>query len=289
MSIGKYTYHGDLIKAWEHPNAKYICGKFCAISNLKVYLGGNHNSNFVTTYSFGSTYKDIFNNLQEPAGLTTKGDVIIGNDVWIGDNVTIMSGVKVGDGAIIAAYSHIVKDVEPYSVVGGNPGKLIRYRFRKDQIEKLLQIKWWDWEDEKINKYLNNLCSKNIDEFIALHYHTPGISSNIKNISHKEYNNPKNIETALIESKFKIAYITDTEKDNTILDAIPENVKIYDIKTIENDIHNVMLADCCIFSSSLLIDDKAQYAIKNLYKDMAFYKYNGMICFKDVSFLVAML
>jgi acetyltransferase-like isoleucine patch superfamily enzyme len=99
-------------------------------------------------FSFGSIHKDVFDNLHEPAGLTTKGDVVIGNDVWIGDNVTIMSGVTVGDGAIIAAYSHIVKDVEPYSVVGGNPGKFIRYRFRKDQIEKLLQIKWWDWEEK---------------------------------------------------------------------------------------------------------------------------------------------
>jgi hypothetical protein len=110
----------------------------------------------------------------------------------------------------------------------------------------------------------------------------------LKIIHTKEYNNSKNIENVLIDSKIEIAYITDTEKDDAILNIIPENVKIYNIKTIEKHSHDIMLSDCCIFSSSLLIDDKAQYAIKNLYKDMEFYKYNGMICFKDVSSLVAM-
>jgi virginiamycin A acetyltransferase len=72
----------------------------------------------------------------------TKGNVIIGNDVWIGSNVTIMSGVTIGDGAVIANNSHVVKNVEPYTLVGGNPAKLIKYRFSKEQIEKLLKIKW---------------------------------------------------------------------------------------------------------------------------------------------------
>jgi virginiamycin A acetyltransferase len=77
-----------------------------------------------------------------------------------------MSGIKIGDGAVIANNSHIVKDVEPYSIVGGNPAKLIRYRFTTEQIDKLLRIKWWDWEDEKINKFTPLLCNNNIDDFI---------------------------------------------------------------------------------------------------------------------------
>ena len=79
---------------------------------------------------------------------TTRGDVIIGNDVWIADNVTIMSGVRIGDGAVIACNSHVVKDVEPYSIVGGNPAKFIKHRFTQEQIECLLKIKWWNWDTQ---------------------------------------------------------------------------------------------------------------------------------------------
>ena len=79
-----------------------------------------------------------------------------------------MSGVKIGDGAIIANNSHVVKDVEPYSIIGGNPAKLIRYRFTPNQIKELLKIKWWYWEDKKINKFTPLLCSDNIDAFINI-------------------------------------------------------------------------------------------------------------------------
>ena len=82
-----------------------------------------------------------------------------------------MSGVTIGDGAIIANNSHVVKDVEPYSIVGGNPAKLIRYRFTQEQIQKLLEIKWWDWDDVKINENLQLLCNDKIDEFINKHCH----------------------------------------------------------------------------------------------------------------------
>ena len=100
----------------------------------------------------------------------TNGDVDIGNDVWIGEHVTIMSGVTIGDGAVIATNSHVVKNVAPYSIVGGNPAKLIKYRFTEEQIQKLLEIKWWNWNDEKINSYLPLLCSSNIDDFINAVY-----------------------------------------------------------------------------------------------------------------------
>jgi virginiamycin A acetyltransferase len=100
-----------------------------------------------------------------PGHPSTRGDVIIGNDVWIAENVTIMSG----DGAVIACNSHVVKDVEPYSIVGGNPAKFIKYRFTQEQIEWLLKIQWWKWSPEKINENVHLLCNDRIDEFIDKH------------------------------------------------------------------------------------------------------------------------
>jgi virginiamycin A acetyltransferase len=92
-----------------------------------------------------------------------KGDINIGNDVWIGYNATIMAGVSIGDGSIIAANSTVVKDVEPYSIVGGNPAKEIKKRFSKDDISKLLALKWWDWDIEKITANIQHLTGNNLD------------------------------------------------------------------------------------------------------------------------------
>lgn len=166
MSFGKYTY-GDPIINWENPDAQLVVGNFCSIAgNVNIYLGGNHRTDWVTTYPFGHIYEDTFTVFDGVGHPSTKGDVIIGNDVWIGSNVTIMSGVTIGDGVVIANNSHVVKNVEPYSLVGGNPAKLIKYRFTPEQIEKLLEIKWWFWEDKLINQFTPLLCNNNIDNFI---------------------------------------------------------------------------------------------------------------------------
>lgn len=168
MSIGKHTYGTNNLRIfYTDSGAKFQIGNFCSISdNLNIYLGGNHRTDWVTTYPFGHINQHIFNNFDGRGHPSTKGDIIIGNDVWIGSNVTIMSGVIIGDGSIIANNSHVVKNIEPYSVVGGNPAKLIKYRFTPEQIEKLLEIKWWFWDDEKINNFTPLLCNSNIDEFI---------------------------------------------------------------------------------------------------------------------------
>jgi acetyltransferase-like isoleucine patch superfamily enzyme len=165
-SYGKYTY-GRATVNWESVKAKLVVGKFCSIgANVTVYLGGNHRTDWVTTYPFGHIYKEEFNKCNGEGHPGTKGDVIIGNDVWIGSNVTIMSGVRIGDGVVIANNSHVVKNAEAYSIIGGNPAKLIKYRFRSEQIEKLLEIKWWYWADEKINEFTPLMCNTDIDEFI---------------------------------------------------------------------------------------------------------------------------
>jgi acetyltransferase-like isoleucine patch superfamily enzyme len=153
----------------ENDKANLMIGKFCSIAgNLNIYLGGDHRTDWVTTYPFGTIHNNIFNKFDGTGHPKTNGDVVIGNDVWICDNVTIMSGVTIGDGAVIACNSHVVKNVEPYSIVGGNPAKLIKYRFTPEQIEKLLEIKWWNWDDDKINDFTPVLCNNNIDDFINL-------------------------------------------------------------------------------------------------------------------------
>jgi acetyltransferase-like isoleucine patch superfamily enzyme len=168
MSYGRGTYGNEHIRihSWGE-GSKFVVGNFCSIAaNVNIYLGGNHRTDWVTTYPFGHIHHQTFNKFDGVGHPATKGDVVIGNDVWIGSNTTIMSGVSIGDGAVVANNSHVVKNVEPYSLVGGNPAKLIKYRFTPEQIEKLLEIKWWFWEDSKINEYTPLLCNQNIDEFI---------------------------------------------------------------------------------------------------------------------------
>jgi serine acetyltransferase len=98
-----------------------------------------------------------------------KGDITIGSDVWIGAKSTIMSGVKIGHGAIVAAGALVTKDVEPYSVVGGNPAKHLKYRFKEEQIKNLLDIAWWEWEENKIKENAMTLWSQDINFFIEKH------------------------------------------------------------------------------------------------------------------------
>jgi acetyltransferase-like isoleucine patch superfamily enzyme len=172
MSFGKYTYGSPKIYSCGE-GAKLVVGNFCSIAdNVRIYLGGNHRTDWVTTYPFGHINQDVFNIFDGKGHPSTKGDVIIGNDVWIGADVTIMSGITIGDGSVIANNSHVIKNVEPYSLIGGNPSKLIKYRFTQKQIENLLEIKWWYWDDEKIKIFTPLLCNTNIDEFInsAMNY-----------------------------------------------------------------------------------------------------------------------
>ena len=165
---GKYTYGSPDVR-WSDSGADLICGKFCSIAgNVRIYLGGNHRSDFISTYPFGHIHKEVFNLHKGEGHPSTKGNVVIGNDVWIGEYATIMSGVTIGDGAIIANNSHVVKDIEPYAIYGGNPAKFIKLRFSEDQIASLLKIQWWNWPTDKINENAHLLCSPSIDDFIKM-------------------------------------------------------------------------------------------------------------------------
>jgi virginiamycin A acetyltransferase len=166
--FGDYTYGYDslIVKDFE-TGEKLRIGKFCSLSsNITILLGGNHPIKNVSTYPFGVLNTNKFSGSINIEKITK--DTVIGNDVWIGHGVTILTGVTIGDGAVIAANSNVVKDVEPYSIVGGNPAKFIKKRFTDEQITDLLDIKWWNLDDNKINEILPHICSDNIDEFIKL-------------------------------------------------------------------------------------------------------------------------
>jgi virginiamycin A acetyltransferase len=171
--VGDYTYYDDFenVENFEK-NVKYhfdfiddklIIGKFCMIaSDVKFIMNGaNHLTNAFTTYPF-SIFGNGWENAMEGKKYPQKGDIVIGNDVWIGYNATIMAGVTIGDGAIIATNSTVIKDVPPYAMVGGNPANVIKKRFSDDIIEKLLDLKWWHWNIEKITKNVQHLTDLDI-------------------------------------------------------------------------------------------------------------------------------
>ena len=176
--VGDYTYYDDSVAPTEfeknnvlfnYPEFgdKLIIGKFCSIaSGTKFIMGSaNHRLGSVTTYPFnvfGGSWQE--NTPDHMSQLPFKGDIVIGNDVWIGRESIIMPGVKIGAGAIIAAYSVVAKDVEPYSVVGGNPARFIKKRFNDELIELLLEFKWWDLSPEKLVAVLPLLCDFDLEK-----------------------------------------------------------------------------------------------------------------------------
>jgi acetyltransferase-like isoleucine patch superfamily enzyme len=164
FKIGDYTY-GKPTVLFENEEANLTIGKFCSIAdNVIIFLGGNHRTDWITTYPF-NVLKTYFPEGKDIKGHpATKGDVIIGNDVWIGNNVTIMSGVSIGDGAVIAAGSVVSKNIWDYEIWGGNPSRLLKKRFDTETIIKLQNLKWWDWEINKIKSNVETLCSINTDK-----------------------------------------------------------------------------------------------------------------------------
>lgn len=174
IEVGDYTYYHDVngIENFEK-NVKYlfdfnddklIIGKFCMIATDVTFImnGANHLTSAISTYPF-SAFGKSWSKAMDGKTYPEKGNTVVGNDVWIGYGVTIMPGLKIGDGSIIASKSVVIKDVEPYSVVGGNPAKEITKRYSAEEIEALQTIAWWDWSIEKITENIQHLTNNDVE------------------------------------------------------------------------------------------------------------------------------
>lgn len=162
VEIGEYTFGAPKLLSWRTDD-KLVVGKFCMIScNVIVLMGGEHDTDRVTAFPLKKRLTGVQG---DNIDSDNKGPVIIGNDVWVGAGAIILSGVKIGSGAIIGAGAVVVKDVPPYAIAAGNPARVVKYRFSQDQIEKLLKIRWWDWEENKIKENIDYFY-QDTDSFI---------------------------------------------------------------------------------------------------------------------------
>lgn len=169
--VGEYTYYDDIngpenfeshvTHHYDFIGDKLIIGKFCAIAKGVEFImnGANHRMNSISTYPFNIMGNGWEKTTPKKEELPYKGDTIVGNDVWIGQNVTIMPGVHIGDGAIIGANSVVAKDIPPYCIAVGNPCEVKKKRFDDELIDYLLDLKWWNWNSDKIFKNIDSLCS----------------------------------------------------------------------------------------------------------------------------------
>lgn len=177
IKVGDYTIYNDFYddpRNFEKNNVLYhypinndnlVIGKFCSIACRAKFLmtSGNHAMKSLSTYPFPIFGEEWDETLKVRDAWDNKGDIVIGNDVWIGYEAVIMSGVTIGDGAVIGTRAVVTKDVQPYAIVGGVPAKVIKKRFNDETIAKLLKIKWWDWSYDKIQENIKYIQAGDID------------------------------------------------------------------------------------------------------------------------------
>lgn len=178
IQIGEYTMYNDFVhdpRHFEKNNVLYHypingdtlrIGKFCSIACGAKFLfaSANHTQTSVSTYPFPIFFKEWDLDIGDvTSAWDHKGDIVIGNDVWIGYEAVVMAGVTIGDGAIIGARAVVTKDVPPYTIVGGVPAREIRRRFSDDVIARLLELKWWDWPAEQIQRNIKNIQAGRLD------------------------------------------------------------------------------------------------------------------------------
>lgn len=175
VSIGNHTYGAPMIRWWGEP-ADLTIGKYCSIADdVEIFLGGNHRTDWVSTYPFS-----VFRRWTEARNVTghpsTRGSVMIGNDVWLGAGCVILSGVTIGNGAVIGCRSVVTRDVPDYAIVAGNPAAIVRMRFQATQINQLLACAWWDWEPSRVARNVKRLLSTDVEGFLHESTAAPGTS-----------------------------------------------------------------------------------------------------------------
>jgi len=171
LTLGLYTYGTIKVQSIRYPDGSVGAGsvevgKYCSLAEeIWAMFYQDHRVDWVTTFPFPELW-----NIPVRGGIdrTDPETIIIGNDVWIGAHVTLLSGAKIGDGAVIGAYSVVAGKIDPYGIAVGNPARIVKKRFSDDEISQLLEIRWWDWPREKIIKYVDFICNPNVGEFIRL-------------------------------------------------------------------------------------------------------------------------
>ena len=168
--VGKWSYGNPSIYRWDW-KSKVIIGNFCSLGpDINFYVGGDHRADWISTSPLpASQFSKTFKKTKSIKNFAkSKGDIVIGHDVWIGGRSTILSGVTIGTGAIIAAGSLVVNDVEPYTISGGNPNRVIKKRFEDSTIKRILDTEWWLLEDSKIDSISKYLLSNDTENFFSL-------------------------------------------------------------------------------------------------------------------------
>lgn len=160
VKMGRYSYMGK-----NNSVANTKIGSFCSIASYCAIGGGAHPSNMVSTSPVFYVGRNILGHRFANLEIELNSPVVIGNDVWIGENVFINDGITIGDGVIIGAHSVVTEDIPPYAVVAGAPARLIKYRFLESEIQKLLDMKWWEWPEEKIKVFGDSFIS--IDKLLG--------------------------------------------------------------------------------------------------------------------------
>jgi acetyltransferase-like isoleucine patch superfamily enzyme len=166
ITMGTGSYGEPFVVYHEGDDAKITIGKYCSIAaGVRFMPGGNHRTDWVSTYPFRLRYG-------LPGALTdghptTKGDIVVGNDVWMGNEALVLSGVTIGDGSVIAAQAVVTKDVPPYAIVAGNPGRVVSMRFTEELRQQLAAIKWWDWPEATVVDRVAALNGGGVEEFVA--------------------------------------------------------------------------------------------------------------------------
>lgn len=167
IAVGRFTYGNPQCMLWDSSERIQI-GSFCSIANeVVIFGGGEHRTDWVTTFPLRIAFGEaLAGNDGHPA---SKGTTKIGNDVWIGFRAMVLSGVTIGDGVAIGAGAVVTVDVPPYAIVAGNPAKVVRYRFPANEIQKLLELRWWEWDIDKIKANVSLLCATDIEKLLRNH------------------------------------------------------------------------------------------------------------------------